>query len=343
MENRFTLQNIADRCGYAKSTVSMAMRNHPGIPAETREKILRIAKEMGYRPNPLVGALMTQLRCKSAVRTETIALLNLAKRSSTSLEKSDRFYVQLFEGIRQEADASGLKIDEFVIDLDNPMPGLSRILLTRGIHGLLIFSGGTLDRLRSILDLSRFAAVHAGFGEKDPIHQVVSDYIHNMDVAFRVIQQEYIKKIGFAVQNLRDDQTNFSMSSRFLHHQRNIPVKNRIPFITNTKPDFSTEEFLEWIKKYTPEVILIAGTREYDWLKESDISIPGDCRVINLVYRKEPGIAGVNPQTDRVGRAAVSLLLSLLQNNQIGLPEFPQQISIQGDWVPGESFPQSGN
>ena len=87
-----------------------------------------------------------------------------------------------------------MRIDEFVIDLDNPPPGLFRILIARGIYGLLIFSGGTLDRLRSLLDLSRFAAVHAGFGENNPIYQIISDYIHDMDVAFRSSSRNILKK-----------------------------------------------------------------------------------------------------------------------------------------------------
>jgi LacI family transcriptional regulator len=39
-----------------------------------------------------------------------------------------------------------------------------------------------------------------------------------------------------------------------------------------------------------------------------------------------------------VGSAAVELLMSLLQANQFGLPEFPRLISVKGKWLSGPSF-----
>jgi LacI family transcriptional regulator len=43
--------DLAARLGLDKSTVSRALNNRPGVAPETREKITRMAQEMGYRPN----------------------------------------------------------------------------------------------------------------------------------------------------------------------------------------------------------------------------------------------------------------------------------------------------
>jgi len=47
-----TVRLIAETCGYSRSSVSLALRGDPRLPEATREKILRVARELGYRPNP---------------------------------------------------------------------------------------------------------------------------------------------------------------------------------------------------------------------------------------------------------------------------------------------------
>lgn len=77
-----------------------------------------------------------------------------------------------------------------------------------------------------------------------------------------------------------------------------------------------------------------------DWLKAEGYRIPQDIRLINLVERGEPGLAGIDPRTTEVGSASVELLVSLLQSSQYGLPEYPKMIAIKGAWKPGPSFPE---
>ena len=48
---RLTISDIAKKTGYAKSTVSAALNNKPGVKPKTREEIRRIAAEMNFVPN----------------------------------------------------------------------------------------------------------------------------------------------------------------------------------------------------------------------------------------------------------------------------------------------------
>jgi len=63
---RPSLQAITDLVGVSKATVSRALRGLPGQSEETRQKIADAAKELGYTRHPLVAALMSDLRYKSA-------------------------------------------------------------------------------------------------------------------------------------------------------------------------------------------------------------------------------------------------------------------------------------
>jgi LacI family fructose operon transcriptional repressor len=341
-DERFTLQDIADATGYARSTVSLALRNHPSLPAETREKIHAAAEKLGYRPNPLVAALMTQLRSKKPCGTETVALLNLSGKPAAKLSAIDLYYKQLFAGIQTATEAMGITLDEIIATHDMSGRTVSRILTARGIHGVLLFAGGSTEEFESTLDLNPFTVVQIGFGGRTPFHRVVADYAHDIDLALKIARAAGIKKLGFAASALRDWSADYGWSSRFLLDQIHQPRSAHIPFIKRRGPEFTRDEFLTWFQRYKPQAVLVAGKREYDWLKEAGFRIPQDCGLINLCQREDPGLAGIDPCTNEVGRAAVELLASLLQSNRIGIPEFPRLISIQGKWIDGESFNTSG-
>jgi transcriptional regulator with XRE-family HTH domain len=56
------MAEIAQKLGVASSTVSRALRGDPRISAEMRQRVETLAKNAGYRPNPLVSALMANRR-----------------------------------------------------------------------------------------------------------------------------------------------------------------------------------------------------------------------------------------------------------------------------------------
>src|SRR5947209_1662906 len=54
-----TLSDIARELGVSKMTVSRAINNNPLISAETRERVLEVARRMSYQPNQHARALAT--------------------------------------------------------------------------------------------------------------------------------------------------------------------------------------------------------------------------------------------------------------------------------------------
>jgi len=72
--------------------VSRALNNKYGVKAETRERIVRTAKEMGYRPNILAQGLVTR-------KTNTIGVV--------MADISEPFFSQLIKGMNLVADETG--------------------------------------------------------------------------------------------------------------------------------------------------------------------------------------------------------------------------------------------
>ncbi|MGI6480379.1 MAG: LacI family DNA-binding transcriptional regulator [Sphaerochaetaceae bacterium] len=63
-----TLKDVAKRANCSIATVSLAINNRPGVSPKTRERILGIAKEMGYAPNSIARSLALN-------KTSTLGLL----------------------------------------------------------------------------------------------------------------------------------------------------------------------------------------------------------------------------------------------------------------------------
>ena len=52
-----TIKDVARKAGVSYATVSRALNDHPEISEETKKRIVKIALEMGYRPNAIAQGL----------------------------------------------------------------------------------------------------------------------------------------------------------------------------------------------------------------------------------------------------------------------------------------------
>ena len=105
------MQDIADKVGVSKALVSLVFRKAPGPSAETREKVLAAAEELGYRVNR-TAALMT------ARRTHLIGV-------TTNIRNS--FHAEIVEHIVAAADRAGYEV---VLGAVTPTHGESKVIET---------------------------------------------------------------------------------------------------------------------------------------------------------------------------------------------------------------------
>ncbi|HMF75871.1 MAG TPA: LacI family DNA-binding transcriptional regulator [Bryobacteraceae bacterium] len=68
-----SIKDVARLAGVCHSTVSRALRNHGVVNAETADRIRRIAKEVGYRPNSIGRSLATRHTNTVGVVVTTVA------------------------------------------------------------------------------------------------------------------------------------------------------------------------------------------------------------------------------------------------------------------------------
>ena len=79
---RPTISDVAKQSGVSTATVSRIINGQSGYTEETRQKVLNIIQEMGYRPNAVARGLVKK-------RTNTIGVLlpSLSSRLASALLK----------------------------------------------------------------------------------------------------------------------------------------------------------------------------------------------------------------------------------------------------------------
>src|SRR4051812_24271306 len=67
-KRRVGLRDIAGAANVSVMTVSLALRGNPRIPLPTRDRVKRLAQQLGYQPDPELSRLMKHLRVSRMTR-----------------------------------------------------------------------------------------------------------------------------------------------------------------------------------------------------------------------------------------------------------------------------------
>jgi len=94
---RVTINDIAQRAGVSKGAVSYALNGRPGVSQRTRDKILEVARELGWAPSRTARML-------SGSRTETFGLI-LAR--DPRILGSEPFHMMFIAGLQAELSRRG--------------------------------------------------------------------------------------------------------------------------------------------------------------------------------------------------------------------------------------------
>lgn len=138
--SRITVKTIADRAGVSVGTVDRALNNRGRISEATRQRIIEIAEEMGYRPNKAASALGRQRELRIGVITP---------------ENPSFFYRYIRDGINDAiADTQdyGIKVENLLcrsLKVEDQIPILRNLNLNQ-YDGIVLNAGG--DGLAPYID-----------------------------------------------------------------------------------------------------------------------------------------------------------------------------------------------
>ena len=125
-----SMKDIAQACGVSVATVSKALNGQQDIGRETREKIRRVADEMGYMTNASARALKTS-------RSFNIGVLFIDPKQGGLAHE---YFSSVLDSIRVEAERCGYDITFINRNVARRQTSYLQHCLYRGVDGVVIAS-----------------------------------------------------------------------------------------------------------------------------------------------------------------------------------------------------------
>lgn len=140
-----TIYDIAKKSGFAPATVSKALNNYSGVNEASRKKIMAVAKEMGYQPNPAARSLRTSksysigvvLGLDGKVGVNHLLLMNILNSFQEYVEKKGYDIILLTKSKTKQGGYS-----------------YCNHISKRNVDGILVFGNYYKEEIKELLSLS---------------------------------------------------------------------------------------------------------------------------------------------------------------------------------------------
>lgn len=332
-----SLREVAKVARVSHVTVSRALRNDPSIPPATAQRLQRLAQRLGYRPNPLVSALLAQVRSrKPRGDHRVIAYLNTWWPRATW--ESCNTKTGQYRGAERRAAELGFRLENFWLHEPKMTPArLAQILKARGIRGVLV---GPLQHQRARIDFpwAEFTCATIGYSLHDPVvarscHAHFRGMYRTMD---ELIARGY-RRIGYISSRDFEDRVNSLWGAAYRLNQHRLATRDRIePLVFPGEAERATLE--RWLKRARPDAVINALPGVFELLAELGVQAPAKLGFAHLdlpLHLKRAGVTGIDQLWEIVGAGALELVANQLYTNMRGVPEHPVTQLVEGVWLEG--------
>lgn len=342
------IRDLAKRAGVSRTTVSRALNNAPDVSSATKERIRKLAEELGYQANPMVTALMASVRRKR-IRENRSILAIVPPPFQKSKWGTGHYAHQLYRnGVETRARHLGFQVEEFSVShCGNSYQQLSRMLYHRGIHAVLIPSIDTVgypEDYQYDLDWDRFFVAGIGYSISKPTgaDRAVMSHYGSASLALQEIKKRGYRRIGFGTRKSISARIADRWLAAYLIFQKNHPHLSDLPYFEFEYGEGEEDKFDRWFDTYRPDAIL--GERYFMKLMEKrGVRIPWDAAFALMdwlpCFPDSLEKAGIDQRFESVGAAAVDMIAGKINRGERGLSPHPSVLKILGQWVEGASLP----
>jgi LacI family transcriptional regulator len=307
------LKDIADKTGFSTNTVSLALRESPRIPIQTRELIQRAADELNYQPNHVARSL--------AIReTKTIGLILTDIMNPTLTETAQQVELALAaRGYGTLFATSNHQISEEI--------RLAEMFRSRRVDGMLIYPA-VHHRLDHLKALRRHFPVVLLIGGPDVGLDVVSvDDRSGARHAVRHLIDLGHKRIGFL--NPHDKGGNSEKFEGYQQALADAGIALDPSLVVATNGHYATNGYyavdhLMAIKNPPTAIFSHNDSLAFGalrWCHRNGRRVPKDVAImgydnIELTEFAEPPLSTMNYAVDVVSRMAVDRLMRLITDGE---------------------------
>lgn len=328
------MRRVAQAAGVSTMTVSRALRNQPYVAEDTARRVREAAVRLGYRPNPLVAALMVQLRQNRPI-ADAGTLAYVTAFSPPSAWRNNASLLRLHAGAATRAAELGFHMEEFAWHSLPEGRKPADVLAARGIAGLLL---APVPLPPPVLDLrwEEFSVVTIAHSLPVPdVHRVSNHQFDTLQQAFHRLRERGYRRIGLALPRSNDERVGHLWSGANAICQASVPIREQVaPFLPR---NWSDAALTGWLRRTHPDAVMSPLSIVRERMEALGIRVPSQMGFASLDLNDPTTEAGMDQNRELVGRAAVDVLAGLLMHNERGIPAYPHSTLVKGRWVDGPS------
>jgi LacI family transcriptional regulator len=342
-----SIRDLAARLGLGRTAVSMALRNHPHISEKTRQRVRAEAERLGYRPNALVTALMSQIRTRRVKRSgETIAFFT-AYKTREDWNRANLVDGTL-QGARERAGHLGFRVEPWWLGYrGRESRRIARIFRARAVRGAII-GPMPLDLETLEFDWGSLFSIAIGHSfSQQPLDRVSHNHFNIMRLCHENLWRLGHRRIGLAITCESDDRVQHLWLGGFCTSQQVLGGAALPPLWFDHWDDHpdSKKQFLEWYRANKPDAVLgIGPDNPLRWMREAGVSVPGDTGYANIDLDPDKAgeVAGALQNRRAAGAVAVDLVVAGINRNEYGIPETPKNLLLDSTWSDGATVARRG-
>jgi DNA-binding LacI/PurR family transcriptional regulator len=312
---QLTLKDIAKELNTSVATVSRALKNHPAISEQMREKVMQLAKELDYHPNSIALSLLKN-------RSYTIGVI--------VPEIAHNFYSIVMEGIEDAASNAGYNV-LFSMSKESQEREITILntLLHSRIDGLLIAPSKETTEYKHLETLFNREMPLIFFDRhcaEIPASKVLVDDYKGAFKAVEHLASVGCKRIAHIAgpQNLSNSQQRLSGYTDALI-SLNLEVRDELVMtsdLTRESVQACTKKLLELDER--PDALLAYNSfiafESMLVIKEKGLKIPDDIAFVGfanepVISYLEPPLTTVVQPAYQIGQEAVNLFFKQVNSN----------------------------
>jgi len=330
-----SMKDIAKRCGVSVATVSKALNGHSDIGTATKERVMAVAKEMGYFPNSSARALKTR-------RTYNLGVL-FVDEARNGLKQD--YFSGVLDSFKVTAESKGYDITFISCNKEN-VNRMSYLEHSRyrGVDGVAIAcvdfdDPEVIELIESDMPVVTIDQVFHN------CPAVVSDNPGGIDELIRYISSQGHKKIAYICGN-----NNYVTGKRlesFKNAMRALSIDINEEYLLrglyrDTNEAYKlTKQLLNMKDRpscimYPDDYAAIGGINA---IREEGLSIPEDISIAgydgnDIAKVMSPKLTTIEQDTAKIGRVAAERLIELIERPREIVMEW---VSVAGMLIEGET------
>jgi LacI family transcriptional regulator len=322
-----TLLDVARACGYSVSTVSIVLSGAPlsqNVAASTRERIRKMAQQLGYHPDAYARSLRRR-------RSQTIAVL--------AYDLSDPFCIPIVRGIQaglQPANYLPLLMDTQT--QRRLFDTYLKMILERRAEGVVVIASWIFEETDLLADIEKNHVPIVIVGRDLTGRKISSLFVDNEAggaLAMRHLSELGHRKIAFirGPEELFDSQPRWA-GVRRAAEEAGIQIDTRLVFqLPNlTDPASGFEGGLEFARQILATRRTFTAVLAFDdltalgvvrGLTEAGLKVPEDCSVVGFddvlpAIVATPGITTIHQPLREMGLLAAQWAVQGIEAREIG-------------------------